>query len=104
MILSDTAIKNRVSVLVLIVIIVGLGLYSYAVLPRESDPDITIPYVFVQTDYRGSPPRISRRPSPSRLKRNSRAWTRSRISLRSLPRGSPRSISNFCPARTSTRS
>jgi len=53
MILSDTAIKNRVSVLVLVVIIVGMGLYAYAVLPRESEPDITIPYVFVQTDYRG---------------------------------------------------
>ncbi len=53
MILSDVAIKNRVSVLVLVVIIVGMGLYAYSVLPRESDPDITIPYVFVQTDYRG---------------------------------------------------
>ena len=53
MIVSDTAIKNRVSVLVLVVIIVGIGLYAYNVLPRESDPDITIPYVFVQTDYRG---------------------------------------------------
>ena len=53
MIVSDTAIKNRVSVLVLVTIIVGIGLYAYNVLPRESDPDITIPYVFVQTDYRG---------------------------------------------------
>jgi multidrug efflux pump subunit AcrB len=53
MILSDTAVKNRVSVLVLLVIIVIMGLYSYLVLPRESAPDITIPYVFVQTDYRG---------------------------------------------------
>jgi len=53
MILSDMAIKNRVSVLVLVIIIVGMGLYAYSVLPRESEPDITIPYVFVQTDYRG---------------------------------------------------
>jgi CzcA family heavy metal efflux pump len=53
MILSDTAVKNRVSVLVLLVIIVIIGLYSYRVLPRESAPDITIPYVFVRTDYRG---------------------------------------------------
>jgi len=53
MILSDTAVKNRISVLVLVFIIVGIGLYSYNVLPRESDPDITIPYVFVRTEYRG---------------------------------------------------
>ncbi|MFH2059204.1 MAG: efflux RND transporter permease subunit [Pseudomonadota bacterium] len=53
MIISDTAIKNRTSVLVLAVIILGIGLYSYISLPRESDPDITIPFVFVQTDYKG---------------------------------------------------
>ncbi|MCG8632271.1 MAG: efflux RND transporter permease subunit [Desulfobacterales bacterium] len=53
MIVSDVAIKNRVSVLVLVFIIVGIGLYAYNVLPRESDPDITIPYVFVRTEYRG---------------------------------------------------
>ncbi len=53
MIVSDTAIKNRTSVLVLAFIILAIGIYSYKALPRESDPDITIPYVFVQTDYRG---------------------------------------------------
>jgi multidrug efflux pump len=53
MIVSDTAVKNRVSVLVLLVIFVIIGLYSYRVLPRESAPDITIPYVFVRTEYRG---------------------------------------------------
>ena len=53
MIVSDTAIKNRTSVLVLAFIILAIGIYSYKALPRESDPDITVPYVFVQTDYRG---------------------------------------------------
>ena len=53
MIVSDAAVKNRISVLVLAFIILVVGLYSYISLPRESDPDITIPYVFVQTDYRG---------------------------------------------------
>jgi multidrug efflux pump len=53
MIISDTAIKNRVSVLVLVLIILGMGIYSYRALPRESDPDVTIPYVFVRTEYRG---------------------------------------------------
>lgn len=53
MILSDTAVKNRTSVFVLALIILGIGLFSYVSLPRENSPDITIPYVFVQTDYRG---------------------------------------------------
>jgi len=53
MIVSDAAIKNRISVLVLVFIILGIGIYAYRVLPRESDPDITIPYVFVRTEYRG---------------------------------------------------
>ncbi len=53
MIISDTAIKNRTSVLVLSFIILLTGIYSYITLPRESAPDITIPYVFIKTDYRG---------------------------------------------------
>jgi multidrug efflux pump subunit AcrB len=53
MIISDTSIKNRISVLVLVLIILGMGIYSYRALPRESDPDVTIPYVFVRTEYRG---------------------------------------------------
>lgn len=53
MILSDTSIKNRVSVFVLALIIIVVGIYSYLALPRESEPDITIPYVFVRTEYRG---------------------------------------------------
>jgi multidrug efflux pump subunit AcrB len=50
---SDTAIKNRISVVVLAIIILIVGIYSYSILPRESDPDITIPYVFISTDYKG---------------------------------------------------
>ncbi len=53
MMVSDAAVKNRISVLVLALIIIGIGLYAYSVMPRESDPDITIPYVFVRTEYRG---------------------------------------------------
>ncbi len=56
MIISDIAVKKSVSVMVLAVIIIVFGIYSYMVLPRESDPDITIPYVFVSTSYRGVSP------------------------------------------------
>ncbi len=53
MIVPDLAIKNRISVLVLGAIIMIIGISAYVSLPRESSPDITIPFVFVQTDYRG---------------------------------------------------
>jgi multidrug efflux pump subunit AcrB len=53
MILSDTAVKNSISVLVLAVLILIFGTYCYLALPRENEPDITIPNVFVSTNYRG---------------------------------------------------
>ena len=53
MIISDTAVKNRVSVVILAIIIVFFGAYCYNILPRESYPDVTIPYVFVSTNYKG---------------------------------------------------
>jgi len=56
MILNQMALKRQVTVLALLVIIVVAGLYSYATLPRESFPDITIPYVFVSTTYEGVAP------------------------------------------------
>jgi len=52
-IVSDTAVSQRISVLVLAVIILVFGTYCYKVLPRESEPDITIPNVFVSTSYKG---------------------------------------------------
>lgn len=56
MIVSDTAVRKSISVLVLAVIILIFGIYCYLALPRESDPDITIPNVFVSTSYRGVSP------------------------------------------------
>jgi multidrug efflux pump subunit AcrB len=52
-IVSDTAVRQRVSVLVLAAIILIIGTYCYRILPRESEPDITIPNVFVSTSYKG---------------------------------------------------
>ncbi len=53
MIVSDTAVSQRISVLVLALIILIFGTYCYRSLPRESEPDITIPNVFVSTSYKG---------------------------------------------------
>ena len=53
MIISDTAVKNRVSVFILAIIILVFGTYCYLSLPRENSPDISIPYVFISTPYKG---------------------------------------------------
>jgi len=56
MILNQAALKRQVTVIALLVIIVIAGIYCYVTLPRESFPDITIPYVFVTTNYEGVAP------------------------------------------------
>ncbi len=56
MIVSDTAVKKSTAVLVLTILLITFGVYCYLVLPRESEPNITIPNVFISTDYRGVSP------------------------------------------------
>ena len=56
MIISNAAIKNRTTVFVLIFVIVVAGGYSYIALPRESEPDVPIPFVIVSTTYEGISP------------------------------------------------
>ena len=56
MFLSDAAINNRMVVWVLIVLIAVVGSYAYVTLPRESFPDIPIPFVIITTSYEGVSP------------------------------------------------
>jgi multidrug efflux pump len=56
MIVNRLALKRQSTVLALLVIIVIIGTYCYFTLPRESFPDITIPYVFITTTYEGVAP------------------------------------------------
>jgi multidrug efflux pump subunit AcrB len=56
MIVNQLALKRQATVLALLVILVIAGVYCYVTLPRESFPDITIPYVFVTTTYEGVTP------------------------------------------------
>jgi CzcA family heavy metal efflux pump len=53
MLISNVAIRQRSTVFALMLILIIIGIYSYATLPRESNPDITIPNVLVQTTYEG---------------------------------------------------
>lgn len=56
MILSDISIKNRTAVMMLILIIAFAGIASYRSLPRESAPDVPIPFILVTTIYEGVSP------------------------------------------------
>jgi multidrug efflux pump len=49
-------VNNRVVIYIMTAFIVIIGAFSYASLPRESSPSITIPYVFVSTVYVGVSP------------------------------------------------
>ncbi|MEE4254089.1 MAG: efflux RND transporter permease subunit [Desulfuromusa sp.] len=56
MLIANAAIDRRSTVFALMLIILIVGIYSYIVLPRESTPDITVPYVLVVTPYEGVTP------------------------------------------------
>ncbi len=56
MIINRAALARQSAVLVVAVFIVLAGVSSYLDLPREDEPDITIPYVFVTTTYEGVAP------------------------------------------------
>ena len=56
MIISDTAIRNRMSVFVLMVLIIVAGAWSYISLPLEAAPDVEIPIIVVSTIYEGVSP------------------------------------------------
>lgn len=56
MLISDASIDRRSTVFSLMFIILIAGIFSYSVLPRESTPDVTVPYVLVVTPYEGVAP------------------------------------------------
>ncbi|MDH5638284.1 MAG: efflux RND transporter permease subunit [Nitrospinota bacterium] len=54
--ITNFSVRNYMAVYVMILIIVVVGYYAYVSMPRESSPDITIPFVIVTTSYRGVSP------------------------------------------------
>lgn len=56
MAITDIAVRKRISVVFMTIVIIIFGLVSYNSLPRESSPDITIPYIFIMTRYPGVAP------------------------------------------------
>ena len=56
MIVSDYAIRFRAAVFLFVAILAGAGLYAYTRLPREENPDITLPNVYVNAFYEAVAP------------------------------------------------
>ncbi len=56
MFISDTAIRHRTTVFVLLGMLLFLGVTSYVSLPRESSPDVPIPFILVSVLYIGASP------------------------------------------------
>jgi multidrug efflux pump len=56
MIITDVAIRNKITIAVLGLIIILMGGYSYLTLPREAFPDIPIPQILINTTYEGVSP------------------------------------------------
>jgi len=52
-IINRVALQRQSTVLLALVMIIMVGVFSYLSLPRESFPEINIPYVFVPTSYEG---------------------------------------------------
>jgi len=54
--LTSFSIDNRISVLVVLALVVVFGIRSYLAIPKEAQPDITIPNIVVVTTYPGVSP------------------------------------------------
>ncbi|NIA13634.1 MAG: MMPL family transporter [Nitrospiraceae bacterium] len=54
--INQLAIDKRVTVVVFLALVLVAGIYSYTVLPRESSPEVVVPYVRVSIAYEGVAP------------------------------------------------
>lgn len=53
---TSWAVVNRTTVYLLILIVTIMGVQKFITLPKESFPEVKVPYVFVQTIYAGNTP------------------------------------------------
>jgi multidrug efflux pump len=54
---TDVALRNRTSIAALLFIIAVLGASAYMTVPKEANPEITVPYIHVGTVYGGVAPK-----------------------------------------------
>lgn len=50
------ALKNKTTVYIFTGLLILFGMFSYNQMPRESFPEVVVPYIFVQTIYPGNSP------------------------------------------------
>ncbi len=56
MLMTDIALKYRSTMFLLMLMIIIFGSLSYSSLPRESEPDVELPFIIVNTIYAGASP------------------------------------------------
>ncbi len=56
MYLTNLSVKHSLTVFVVIFLLLVFGIYSYLAIPRESFPEVKIPFIFVSTPYPGVSP------------------------------------------------
>ncbi len=54
---TSWSIKNKTAIYLLMIFISGWGISKFITLPKEQFPDISIPYIYIQTPYVGNSPR-----------------------------------------------
>ncbi|MCW8825463.1 MAG: efflux RND transporter permease subunit, partial [Gammaproteobacteria bacterium] len=68
----DAAFSRSRTVLLLLVLILVSGTYAYITIPKESDPDVAIPIIYVSMSHQGISPedgeRLLVRPMENQLK------------------------------------
>lgn len=68
----DAAFSRSRTVLLLLVLILLSGSYAYVTIPKESDPDVAIPIIYVSMSHQGISPedgeRLLVRPMENQLK------------------------------------
>ena len=57
----DWAVRNTRLVIAALVVTIVAGVYAFIAIPKESDPDIPIPFIVVQVYYPGISPEDSER-------------------------------------------
>lgn len=55
--LIDTVLNKRPAVMLIFVTLVLAGIYSYIIIPKESNPDINIPIIYVSMEHEGISPK-----------------------------------------------
>ena len=59
--LIDGALDRKRTMMMLFVLIITAGMVSYVGIPKEAEPDITIPYIYVSMSHDGISPEDAER-------------------------------------------